>query len=97
MIHTMAWMEHVPTSVGMFRRRYAKWIGEENAWGYRAPMTLLPGEVPTDVLTRLQQGCSKLRKARDGRARIPSNIGGLGGGPAATRTRDRRIKRTGGT
>jgi hypothetical protein len=55
MIQTMAWMGQPPTSVGMFRRRYAKWIGEENAWSYRAPMTLLPGEVPTDVLARLHQ------------------------------------------
>ena len=27
--------------------RYVKWIGEENAWSYRAAMRLLPGEVPT--------------------------------------------------
>ncbi len=38
---------------GCSARPYAKWIGEENEWSYRAPMTLLPGEVPTDILARL--------------------------------------------
>ncbi len=66
MVQTMAWMGHAPTSVGMFRRRYAKWIGQENAWSYRAPMTLLPGEAPTDVLSRLQQGCTSLQQTSEG-------------------------------
>ena len=42
------------------------WIGEENEWSYRAPMTLLTGEVPTDVLVRLQQTCTSLHQTLDG-------------------------------
>ncbi len=59
-------MGHAPTSVGMLRRRYAKWIGEENDWSYWAPMRLLPGEVPTDVLARLQQTLTSPQHASEG-------------------------------
>ena len=47
----------------MFRKRYAKWIGGENDWSYRAPLQLEPGEVPTDIFERLLQGCCQLLQA----------------------------------
>ena len=66
MVQTMAWWGTHRRQLGCFRRRYAKWIGAETAWSYRAPMTLLPGEVPTDVLSRLQQAHTNSQQTSDG-------------------------------
>lgn len=52
-LQVMRWIGHAPGSVSMFRQRYARWIGEDTEWSYRPPVTLAPGEVPTDYLARL--------------------------------------------
>lgn len=62
-LQIMRWIGHAPGSVAMFRRRYARWIGDENEWSFREPLRLAPGEVPTDVLSlhaaRMQQDAAR--------------------------------------
>ena len=70
-VQIMRWMGHAPGSVSMFRKRYAKWIGGENDWSYRAPLQLEPGEVPTDIFERLLQGCCQLLQAKEHGDRSP--------------------------
>jgi integrase len=38
--------------VGVTARHYAKWCGDD---GYREPLQIAPGEVPADLLARLQR------------------------------------------
>lgn len=57
-LQVMRWLGHAPGSVAMFRQRYGKWIGEDTDWSYRAPVSLAPGEVPTDYLARLSAGAA---------------------------------------
>lgn len=61
-LQIMRWIGHAPTSVGMFRQRYARWLGDE--WVYREPEKLAPGEVPTDLFGRLVAAAATATSAR---------------------------------
>ena len=47
----MIWMGHAPTSVAMFRKRYAKYLGDSKAL-WREPVQLDSWAVPPDLLSR---------------------------------------------
>jgi len=78
------------SNVATTANHYARWAGDDS---YRAPLTLEPGEVPADLLARLNDPTSdptsippSLRYPG-----IPNAIEQMDGGPSRTRTWDRPV------
>ena len=78
------------SNVATTANHYARWAGDDS---YRAPLALEPGDVPADLLARLNDPTSDP-------TRIPSSLSQEGnlsgieemdGGPSRTRTWDRPI------